>query len=337
MSLLGLDIGGANTKAILLKEGEVKNYWYKHIPLWKNFEDLKNFLSYLKTFINPKIVGVTMTAELSDTFKSKIEGVKKVIKTVETALSNSKFYFLTTDGDIISKKKAKNSATKIAASNWMASATIVSKKYEKCLLADAGSTTLDLIPIKDGKPDPNGYTDYERLKTSELVYTGILRTPVSYFQSKMKLDNTEIRIASEYFANMGDVYRVLNLIDADDYNCETPDGRGKDTRNCLRRLAKTFCSDLNEMKKNQILNAAKKFRKTQISYAKEGIKKVINKKFENDPKIVATGIGRKILVSEAAKRAGFKEIIDLSNIYNEVAALMTPAFGVSMLLSEKIK
>ncbi len=42
-----------------------------------------------------------------------------------------------------------------------------------------GSTTTDIIPIVGGTPCPRGLTDGERLRTGELVYTGLTRTDVS--------------------------------------------------------------------------------------------------------------------------------------------------------------
>ena len=45
------------------------------------------------------------------------------------------------------------------------------------LLVDIGSTTTDLIPLRDGVAVPTGRTDTERLASGELVYTGVRRTP----------------------------------------------------------------------------------------------------------------------------------------------------------------
>ncbi len=63
-----------------------------------------------------------------------------------------------------------------AATNWLASAQWVARKYPECLIVDVGSTTTDILPILDGKLNVVGRTDMERLASGELVFTGVLRT-----------------------------------------------------------------------------------------------------------------------------------------------------------------
>ena len=46
------------------------------------------------------------------------------------------------------------------------------------LLLDLGSTTCDIIPIAYAHPQPFGRTDTARLKSGELVYCGVRRTPL---------------------------------------------------------------------------------------------------------------------------------------------------------------
>jgi uncharacterized hydantoinase/oxoprolinase family protein len=41
---------------------------------------------------------------------------------------------------------------------------------------DIGSTTTDLVRFGDGRVQNQGYTDGERLRSKELVYTGAIRT-----------------------------------------------------------------------------------------------------------------------------------------------------------------
>ena len=79
----------------------------------------------------------------------------------------------------------KNNPLALAAANWIATAPLAAHIYPDCVLIDIGSTTTDIIPIKNGKECARGRTDLERLGTGELVYTGALRTnvatiPVSY-------------------------------------------------------------------------------------------------------------------------------------------------------------
>ena len=59
-------------------------------------------------------------------------------------------------------------------------ATLVGRLFPlgPVMLLDIGTTTTDIVPILNGRPDPRGHTDFDRLHVGELVYTGWRRTPV---------------------------------------------------------------------------------------------------------------------------------------------------------------
>ncbi len=66
----------------------------------------------------------------------------------------------------------------IASANWLASAAFVATKVSQGLFIDIGSTTADFVVLSDGKPQNRGYSDAERMRFEELVYTGVVRTPL---------------------------------------------------------------------------------------------------------------------------------------------------------------
>ena len=83
VTVVGWDIGGANTKAVFIR---IENGYVKEIktalqyfPIWKDREKLPNVLLKLKEKVSSKskidAVGLTMTAELSDAYQTKREGV----------------------------------------------------------------------------------------------------------------------------------------------------------------------------------------------------------------------------------------------------------------------
>ena len=53
--------------------------------------------------------------------------------------------------------------------NWHATASYISNFFSNCILVDIGSTTTDIIPIKNKKIICKGKNDYERLKFNELI------------------------------------------------------------------------------------------------------------------------------------------------------------------------
>ncbi len=330
MRSLGIDVGGANTKAILLDGEKIIDYSIRYIPLWKEWERLKGFLRELAGIPNLSVIGAVMTGELSDVFKTKVIGAKKIVKEVERVFGEHCF-FVTIDGRVLKSNKAKNEPRKLAAANWVASAEIVKRKFPECLFVDVGSTTTDITPIAGGKVANLGSTDFQRLKRGELVYTGILRTPTTCVLREIRGVGT----ASENFSIMGDVYTVLGMIGEKEYNCETPDGRGKDVESCSRRIARIFCSDLEELGKEFIVKAARALHEEQIKSIVKGIVKVARRyRIPHDSEIVISGVGRKILAEKSARKAGFKKTVDLGEIYGEGGAVMTPALGAGVLAQE---
>src|SRR5659263_686176 len=186
--ILGIDIGGANTK-IASDDGKIVELHY--IPLWKNTR-LPEALLEIAGRLKPEKVGIVITGELADCFLDKDAGLSYIIDAVNNAFKNA--YFLDNNGVFLKEKKKS-----IAAANWMASALAVGKEFGDCIFIDTSSTTTDIIPIKNGKPHARK-TDYERLKHGELVYSGALRTNIAAILKSINIGSEKSRISSELFA-----------------------------------------------------------------------------------------------------------------------------------------
>jgi hypothetical protein len=326
---LGLDVGGANTKAILLEGDRLRKHWLEYIPLWKDKGMLKHFLKNLANATRPDVVGVTTTAELCDIFGSKKEGVIEIVKTVCETFGDEICLFLSMNGTMLERGSALASVEELAAANWVAGALLVGRECPGCVMVDVGSTTTDIVALKNGVPTSHARTDFQRLRGSELVYTGVLRTPLPAILNRVRVNGEVIGISSENFAITGDVYRVLGMLSEEDYNCETPDGRGKDVESCMRRIARAFCSDLEEVGKDFIVKAAEIFHREQVTIVAKGLKRAAGR----GSKVVGCGLGRRVLAEEAARRLGV-EFVDFAELRGEEAALSTPAYGVAVLARE---
>ena len=66
----------------------------------------------------------------------------------------------------------------IASANWRASAGWAARRMPAGMLVDIGSTTTDLIAFRAGRVASDSRTDADRLATGELVYHGVVRTPL---------------------------------------------------------------------------------------------------------------------------------------------------------------
>lgn len=325
---MGLDLGGAHTKAVLVGEGGVKNSLLRYLPLWKEREKLGGLLRELGGW-GAEAVGVVMTGELADVFPSREEGVRELVGEVGRVWKGA--LFLTLEGRLVGRKEALSRPLSVAASNWVASGLLVSRDFPDALFVDVGSTTTDLVPLVGGGVANLGCTDLERLRRGELIYTGVIRTPVPCVLREVE----GVGVAAENFSVMGDVYVLLGKLRPEDYSCETPDGRGKDPESCLRRLARSFCSDPEETGRGFLRRCALALHREQVRRVAEGMRRVAGRYGLDGCPAVLAGVGRRILGREAAKRAGLGSV-DLERIYGKEAALMTPAFSMGVLAGEVV-
>ena len=314
--ILGIDIGGANTK-IASDDGRIVELHY--IPLWKNTR-LPEALIEIAGRLKSEKVGVVITGELADCFPDKEAGLSYIIDAVNNAFANA--FFLDSNG-VLTQEKIRS----IAAANWMASALLVGKEFGDCIFLDIGSTTTDIIPIKNGLPLA-GKTDFERLKKGELVYSGALRTNIAAILKSVTFGNIGSRISSELFAITADAYTVLGLIKLQNYTCDTPDGAGKTILHAKRRLGRVVCADLSEITDGEIFSIARQVMEAQVNDIKDALCEISKK--HDIRRIVACGIGE-FLAKKAAIESGF-EIILISEKYGTEISKVFPAYAVAKLL-----
>ena len=177
MSVLGLDIGGANLKAAH------SSGVCRVVPflLWREPHALMARLrETLASFPPFERCAVTMTGELCDCFASQAEGVHTILTSVRDVAGTTGVLVWSLDGVFLSFEEAWRRTGDVAAANWLAQATLAGRLAPEgaALLIDIGSTTTDIVPLLNSTPVPTGRTDPERMAAAELLYTGAVRTPV---------------------------------------------------------------------------------------------------------------------------------------------------------------
>ena len=337
MKIAGFDIGGANTDlAVIDFEGdEIKNMEvdFAYLPMWSNNDDLSRVLIELIEKICPvceiDAVGISMTAELVDAYDTKKEGVLDVVKKCEETFDCPVAY-VGIDG-MLSKEEIMETPLKAAAANWIATVQIATLISDNCIFIDTGSTTTDIIPIKNGKECAIGKSDFERSATGELVYTGTLRTNLASFLDKVELNGKEYRVASELFAQTADVYTVLDLIRPEDYVCDTFDGDGKSKVECAQRIARVVCADLDMLSMDDIVEMSKFIHEKQIAQIADGLKQVVET--QDLDLIVVTGLGKDILDKPAAESLGL-EVKSMGDILTDEECVVAPAVGTAVMMNK---
>ena len=240
--ILALDVGGANVK-LAHSAGVVRS---SPFALWREPERLSRVLRRLAEGL-PDFgrVVFTTTAELCDCFETKREGVLSVLAAVESAYAEIPIAVWGTDGRIHEPDAIRAAPHLAAAANWLALAEAAARLVgEGCaLLIDVGSTTTDLIPIADGNVVAEGRDDTGRLRSGELVYAGVKRTPLCAVADSLPFRGRATRLCAELFATTQDVFLTLGDLPPDPEDRATADGRPATAEFALNRLARMVGAD----------------------------------------------------------------------------------------------
>jgi hypothetical protein len=322
--ILGLDIGGANTKAASADGKYAKSVY---LPLWKN-SPLEKVLKRINAEQKPEAVAVVITGELADCFSSKREGLESIMAVACRAFSCPGYFWGHAGfaGNDRIKPTDTTEIMDIAAANWSASAALLAREIGDCLFVDMGSTTTDMIPIR-ARPLA-AKTDFLRLASGELVYTGLLRTGLACILPVARIQGHHVPLAPELFAIIADARLALGQIDLDRYTCDTADGKDKGRSSSLRRLARSVCADLEEIGESGALAIAEQ----ACAEQKRTLTAAMEWQVERHglERVAAAGIGE-WLIAEAANTLGM-ECILLSELYGSRISDVFPAYAVARLL-----
>jgi probable H4MPT-linked C1 transfer pathway protein len=293
---LAMDIGGANTKAAWF-DGESVRTLSRPFEVWRDPEALSAVLREVAA--DPAdAVAITMTAELSDAFRTKREGVAFVLDAAQAALGDRPLSVLTTAGELVPVQEARARPWDVAAANWMATALAVAATYSDALLIDVGSTTTDIVPIADGRVAATGHNDLERLLAGELVYTGVLRTNLAAIAPRVPVRGEWCPVASEYFAISADIHLVLGHLEPEAYDCPTPDGRPATVAFARERIARLVCSDVEQLEEHEIEAIAAFLQHEQLRQIEHAARRA---QVSTDAPVVTVGSGA-FMAREVAER-----------------------------------
>ncbi len=297
--VVGLDIGGANTKAAVVGDDGVPRVASTPYEIWRDPGALAPAIAGVveRLDVPGAPVALTTTAELSDVFASKREGVAAVLEAAEDALPGRELRVFTTAGALVPVGAARARPLDVAAANWLASALLVARGLADAILVDCGGTTTDLIPIAGGDVVARGRTDLERLRHGELVYTGALRTNVAAIVQSVPIGGEPCPVAAELFAISADAHLLRGRLTPEQCTCSFPDGRGTAMEDVRARLARVVCADPEELADGDLEAIAAAVEDAQV----EAIARALRR---HEPRpVVAVGVGA-FLARAAAERCG---------------------------------
>jgi len=334
----GWDVGGVNTKVAHVDGGELASVCGRPFELQRAPGRLVPLLRELASEAGcptrdvDVVHGVTMTAELSQMFRTKREGVAFVLDALEAAFPSSEVQVFAADGRFLAPPDARAEPLAVAAANWSATAHLVALDHPGALVIDIGTTTTDIIPIVGGLVAAQGKTDPERLASGELVYTGALRTPAEAIASEIPLRGERVGVSAEGFAIAGDAHLWRGDLAPADYTVPTPDGRPATKEFASERLARVVCADREMLDETAISLVADALARAQVQRVAAAIRRVVARHPWIDVAVV-TGLGA--FLAEAAARAAGLKVVPLGDELGDAAARFAPAAAVALLLARR--
>jgi (4-(4-[2-(gamma-L-glutamylamino)ethyl]phenoxymethyl)furan-2-yl)methanamine synthase len=335
-NVIGWDIGGVNTKVARVSGGVVHAAYGRPYELQRDPRALVPLLRDLAGEVGgdaESAHAVTMTAELSQMFRTKREGVSFVLAAVEAAFPSVPVRVYAVDGRFLTTAEARQEPLAVASANWAATARAIAAHHPDALLVDIGTTTTDIIPIVGGAVAAEGRTDPGRLASGELVYTGALRTPVEAIASHVEVAGTLAGVSAEGFALAGDVHLWRGDLDPADYTCSTPDGRPATREFAGERLARVVCADRELLDQAAVSSIADALAGAQVTRIATAIARV-RTRHPSLRTVVVTGLGA-FLGSAAAHAAGMP-VEPLAAELGDAAARCAPAVSVALLLERAL-
>jgi hypothetical protein len=330
--VIGLDVGGANTKATW-RDGVQRHTVSRPFEVWRDRQALEGVLREVvaEAALGPvEAVALTTTAELSDAFRTKREGVGFVLDAAEEALGDRRLLALTTGGELVSVAEARARPLAVAAANWMASALAVAGLHANALMIDVGSTTVDVVPIAAGRVAAAGRTDLDRLLAGELVYTGVLRTNLAAIAPSVPVRERWCPVASELFAISADAHVILGHLTPDAYTCPTPDGRPATIACARERVARLVCADVEQLAPEEIDAIAAYLHAEQLRQIEAAAHRV-SERVGGAPPVIPLG-GGAFLARMAAQRLD-RAVVELP--WSAAERDAAPAAALAALLAER--
>jgi len=339
---IGWDLGGAHLKAVRLNEaGHVLSVVQWPCPLWRG-------LSYLEQAIDESLASlghsrhhaVTMTGELADIFPKRSEGVARLVETISRKLPGVELKIFAGRHGFVAPGAAEENVSEIASANWLASAQYAAHRCGNGILVDMGSTTTDIVLLHDGSAQPLGFSDAERLTAEELVYTGVIRTPVMAVAHRVPFDGQWQRLTAEHFATMADVHRLTGNLDTAHDMAETADGAGKSLQESSRRLARMVGRDLDDAAMDRWVELAFFLADAQLQDVRVAVERVLSRGMEDESlPLIGAGAGR-FMVRELARQmrrdyVDFADLLEGTNDLKAWAAVCAPAFAIAWLAGGK--
>ena len=335
---IGWDLGGAHLKAARLgPTGGVERVLQVPCALWQGLPELEHALDAAESALGPAPAhAVTMTGEMVDCFPTRAHGVACLIEAMRKRVGHEGLRFYAGTRGLVTPSEAAGDGLRVASANWQASAEVVAACFSDALFVDIGSTTTDLIPVRGGQVHPRARDDAGRLASGELVYTGVVRTPVMALAREVPFAGQSVPLMAEVFATAADVHRLCGRLPPGADQHPAADGGEKSVAGSARRLARMIGWDAEALPLDAWRSLARWLAETQLRRIEDACELLISREgLAAEAPVVAAGVGR-FLAAAVAARLG-RPVLEFADLFPdpgpapELVSDCAPAVAVAWL------
>ena len=363
--VLGVDIGGAHIKLANSAGESAVSYF----PMWRAADELacslrQGFECFSRdTRVVYSHLAVTMTGEMADCFATRATGVEFILQHVASAFTDVEHHVYSVDGHWLSPQSACQRPWDVAASNWHALAQWIARHVATDsenlrLVLDIGSTTVDVIPVVDGRIATTARCDSERLRRRQLIYSGVGRTPIAAILSSAIIDGVQWPLVAERFATSDDAYVALGIMPGDETmgpdappsefspqplsrygaDADTADGRPRTVLAARIRLARMLGEDCERLKHGEVESLARQVIDSQARQVARAITDNLPALhlLDGRPLIMVSGHGFPLAQAAITKLSQAVDCVNLSERISPSAARCAPAVAVARLLEDHL-
>ncbi|WOD15329.1 hydantoinase/oxoprolinase family protein [Paraburkholderia kirstenboschensis] len=343
--VFGWDVGGAHVKVSMSDaSGVVLEVAQWACPLWQGLEHLERTIDLVferwpvaKTYAARH--AVTMTGEMVDLFEDRAQGVRAIAAALAQRLGPRVAFYAGETGWLTAQTCAAGWRS-VASANWLATARWIATRVANALLIDIGSTTTDIIPLANGRVVARASTDAGRLATGELVYQGVVRTPLCGIAQRIDFGGAAVNVMNEWFATTADVYRLTGEL-APQYDLyPSADNGPKNELASRRRLARMIGRDAHEASPAEWRAFAQRWRELQLREIGANLTRVTaaHPELATAP-LVGAGCGRFLVAALAREEArGYMDFGTLAGgaaDLSDWAATCAPSVAVGLLAATR--
>ena len=345
---VGWDVGGAHLKAAIVDDdGRALDAFQVPCALWRGPAELEHALARALERVDAAKGGaviaahaLTMTGELADCYPSRDDGVRSIVRQVGERLRAPASWFAGPRGFLDAAELERDGAARaaVASMNWWATAAWVAGRLGDAIVLDVGSTTTDIVPLAGGIVAAAADDDAGRLAAGELVYGGVVRTPVMALARSAPFGGRASPLMAELFATAADVYRLTGELDERHDQHPAAAGGPKTAAGSARRLARMLGRDLEAGTIDAWRGVARAIRDEQLAQLVRAVRLVESRGIvAATAPLVAAGCGA-FLAGEVGRRVGrgvvgFASLLDAGGAEVDAMALAqcAPALATALL------